>query len=225
MSGGPGPMPEVLILGGTVLAAEAGVVPRLSLAGRTATPKNLPPDTRIGGFGGVDGLVAYLETHRIDMLIDATHPFAVTATPRLTLIRAPWQPDPGDSWQHVADEAEAASVLPGTARVFLALGAQRLAAFAKRVDVAFVIRVVDPPAAELLPVPHDVVVGRGPYHAKAEMQLFTARNSGGRGAVAKLEVARRLGVQVIMIARAAPPPGPSVATAQEARDWVMDQLS
>lgn len=246
-------MTRILILGGTedglalhrLLAAEKGFAPQLSLAGRTATPRTLPPGTRIGGFGGADGLAAYLDAGRIDLLVDATHPFAVrisqnaaeaatrTGTPRLVLTRPPWQPEPGDTWRNVTGEAEAAAALPGGAAVFLALGAQRLGAFTERADIDFVLRVIDPPATPLLPFSHKMIVGRGPFHAEAEIRLFTdhgishvvARNSGGRGAAAKLKAARRLGLPVIMIVPPAPPPGPAVATVEEARDWVMDRFA
>jgi precorrin-6A/cobalt-precorrin-6A reductase len=77
-------MKRLLILGGTgdgvELARQAMSLPGLevisSLAGRTSTPKSLVGSVRIGGFGGEAGLVKYLETEQIDLLIDATHPFA-----------------------------------------------------------------------------------------------------------------------------------------------------
>ena len=77
---------KLLILGGT---AEAAALARAaagrfgdalavttSLAGRTERPGPIPGEVRIGGFGGPAGLAAYLDEHRIDRLIDATHPFA-----------------------------------------------------------------------------------------------------------------------------------------------------
>ena len=58
---------RVLILGGTQEARELeqalGDQAILSLA-------------RDGGFGGAQGLQSYVETHGIDAIIDATHPFA-----------------------------------------------------------------------------------------------------------------------------------------------------
>ena len=77
-------MKRLSILGGTgdavKLASLAIDLPELevitSLAGRTSAPQNLVGDVRIGGFGGEAGLVRYLQTEQIDLLIDATHPFA-----------------------------------------------------------------------------------------------------------------------------------------------------
>ena len=77
-------MKRLLILGGTgdgvELAIQATKIPGVevisSLAGRTTAPKSLVGAVRIGGFGGEAGLVEYLQAAQIDLLIDATHPFA-----------------------------------------------------------------------------------------------------------------------------------------------------
>src|SRR5690606_21561774 len=73
-------MKKLLVLGGTTearqLAAKlvqcADVM--LSLAGRTENPVAQGVPVRVGGFGGVEGLAAYLKGNGIDLLIDATHP-------------------------------------------------------------------------------------------------------------------------------------------------------
>ena len=75
-------MKRILVLGGTTearqlagkLAARNDVI--LSLAGRTEKPVAQGVPVRVGGFGGADGLAAYLKNHRIDLLVDATHPYA-----------------------------------------------------------------------------------------------------------------------------------------------------
>src|ERR1700730_18178052 len=77
-------MRRILILGGTTearrlaerLAGRHDLAVTLSLAGRTATPAAQPVPVRIGGFGGAEGLAAHLATERVDVLIDATHPYA-----------------------------------------------------------------------------------------------------------------------------------------------------
>src|ERR1700741_2530791 len=102
--------PNVLILGGTTQARElaAALAGRpfattVSLAGRTATPAAQAAPVRVGGFGGVEGLVEYLRTNKVDFLIAAPHPYAqtisanaaiaaaTTSTPMLGLRRPPWQ--------------------------------------------------------------------------------------------------------------------------------------
>src|SRR3546814_1062838 len=79
---------------------------------------------------------------RIDLLVDATHPFAaritdnaeaacrLSGTPRLLVERPPWQAVAGDDWILVPDAEAAADALPGLAeRVFLSVGRQEVEAF------------------------------------------------------------------------------------------------
>lgn len=239
---------RILILGGTAeaadlarrLAPEAGIDVLTSLAGRTRTPAALPGRVRIGGFGGAEGLAAFLEAERVDAVVDATHPFAAAMagnaeaacrarpTPRLKLLRPAWTPVPGDRWTGVADFAEAAGVPPADARVFLAIGRQELGAFASRPDLWFLLRVVDPPAGPLPLARHAVVTGRGPFDPAQERDLLlhhrvgwvVAKNSGGEGGSAKLGAARALGLPVVLVRRPPPPPGPLAAGVDEAIAWV-----
>src|SRR5258708_13484798 len=93
-----------------------------SLAGRTARPAAVAGELRIGGFGGAGGLAAYIAAHRVDLVIDATHPFAAQISAqaraacaaarvkRLRLERPPWPRDPRDPWaegRHLAPPAAA----------------------------------------------------------------------------------------------------------------------
>jgi precorrin-6A/cobalt-precorrin-6A reductase len=119
---------RILILGGTgeARALAAGLVARgtdviSSLAGRVREPRLPAGRVRIGGFGGADGLAAFLKEEGITHVIDATHPFAGTITanaaratgetgvPRLVLRRPEWDADP--SWEPVADIHEAAALV------------------------------------------------------------------------------------------------------------------
>ena len=110
---------RVLILGGSTeasalaraLAADARFAPVLSLAGRTKSPAPAGVPQRVGGFGGVDGLVDALRG--FDALVDATHPFAAgmqaialaaaarSGVPRLGIARPAWSAQPGDRWAGV----------------------------------------------------------------------------------------------------------------------------
>ena len=74
-------MTHGLVLGGTTEAsalcralAEAQIPATLSYMGRVDRPKPQPIPVRIGGFGGVTGLIQYLRDHQITHLVDATHP-------------------------------------------------------------------------------------------------------------------------------------------------------
>lgn len=127
--------PTVLLLGGTTEAmqmgqalAAQGVRATISLAGRVKTPAAQPLPVRIGGFGGVDGLVHHLTAQGVTHVIDATHPFAAQMsanavaacdaldTPLLALTRAPWQAEAEDRWTHVPDIAGAVAALSGRSR-------------------------------------------------------------------------------------------------------------
>jgi precorrin-6A/cobalt-precorrin-6A reductase len=223
----------VLILGGTGEARElaarlaAARVPGLrvvsSLAGRVSRPAMPEGEVRVGGFGGVAGLAAWVAENEVTVVVDATHPFAETMSehavaacaevpaPLLRLARAPWAAGSGDLWHEVASEAEAAALLPSLGRrAFVTTGRQGLAAFADVDGMWFLIRCVDPPAGPL-PEVCEVVLARGPYDAEAEHALMSeheidvlvTKNSGGELTAGKLAAARQLGIPVIVIARSA----------------------
>ncbi|MEF2550779.1 cobalt-precorrin-6A reductase [Aurantimonas sp. A2-1-M11] len=232
----PAPPETILVLGGTAEAnllvsrlSKAARAPRiiLSLAGRTAAPI-LPPgcEIRIGGFGGADGLAAFLRETGVTWLVDATHPFAAgisrnaakaadnAAVPRIALVRPAWEMRPGDHWIAVDCLGAARDALPKGARPFLALGRQHLAPFAHRPDLTPVVRMIDAP--EPLAFAAEIVLGRPSADPHAEAALMSecaithlvCRNSGGAASYAKVAAARTLGLPVVMIARPPAPPPP-----------------
>ena len=154
---------RLLILGGTGEAAALAraalarfgdaISVTTALAGRTRNPGPIPGNVRIGGFGGPAGLGAYLVEHRIDRLIDATHPFAAeisrsarlaaerAGVKRLLLLRPRWKRHPLDRWIEV-DSIEAAASLVGRIGrcALLTVGAGTAAAFARAEGVRFIVR-------------------------------------------------------------------------------------
>lgn len=246
---------RLLILGGTseaaalARAAIARFSPRIetvtSLAGRTATPGPIAGSLRIGRFGGAGGLAAYLHRERIDLVVDATHPFAATiaanaatacaqiGVPRLKLLRVSWRAQPGDDWREAADFAAAAGMVEASGRrIFLTTGPGYLGAFAKSNGIWFLVRLLQPAPAPLPLVAYKTVIGRPPFTVEAEQALLAenridtlvSKQSGGP-AEAKLTAARSLGVSVIMIRRPAPPPGERVETVEEAMLWLAVRLA
>jgi precorrin-6A/cobalt-precorrin-6A reductase len=240
---------RVLILGGTTEAsALAGLVagdPRfdatLSLAGRTTAPRPQPIATRVGGFGGADGLARFLAEQDVAAVIDATHPYAArmsanavaacrqAGVPLASLLREAWQARPGDRWQHVATaEAAAESLGPAPRRVFLTLGRQELHAFAAAPQHRYVARLIEPPRQASLPPDLLLLRQRGPFDLAAERRLLhehgidvmVSKNAGGGATYAKIEAARGLGVPIIMIARPDKPAGDVVRSAEEAVAWL-----
>ncbi|MGE4373273.1 MAG: cobalt-precorrin-6A reductase [Xanthobacter sp.] len=243
----------VLILGGTSEAAAlaracaaAGLTDCLiSLAGRTAAPRALPLPVRVGGFGGADGLAAFIRENAITALVDATHPFAArisanaaqavaqTSLPALTLHRAGWVRQPGDIWLEVPGLEEAVEALgPAPHRVFLTIGRQGLHAFARAPQHHYLARTIEP-VGDVLRVPHLTELNaRGPFDAAAEAALMrrekvdvlVTKHSGGASTYGKVEAARRLGLPVVMIARPASTGLPATEQVEDALAFVKAHL-
>lgn len=237
---------RVLVLGGTGEArrlatalVDDGVPVVSSLAGRVADPVLPPGEVRVGGFGGVEGLAAWLRAHPVAAVVDATHPFAATMTasaaraaaltgvPLLRLQRPGWTEQPGDDWRWVGSLEEAAEAVGGFAHVFVTTGRTGLGAFAG-LTAQVVVRSVEPPGPPL-PARTTVVLERGPFSVDDELALLrehavdvvVTKDSGGSMTAAKLTAARELGLPVVVVRRPPLPAGvPTVATVEEARAWV-----
>lgn len=239
---------KVLVLGGTgearelaaALAGRSDFEVVSSLAGRVRDPRMPVGRVRVGGFGGVDGLVEWLSAERVDAVIDATHPFAAVMTRaavdacrrtnvlHLVLRRPGWTAGPGDDWRRVSTLAAAAAALPALGeRVFLTTGRTGLAAFAALDRHWFLVRVVDPPIPPV-PARMRVVLDRGPFTVDGERALFAehrievlvTKDSGGPMTAAKLVVARELGIPVVVQDRPPAPDAETVAGVPEALDWL-----
>ncbi|GAA2640029.1 cobalt-precorrin-6A reductase [Dactylosporangium fulvum] len=237
-------MLTVLILGGTGEARRlaAALPPGLrvvtSLAGRVTQPVLPPGEVRVGGFGGAARLAAYLPAERVDIVVDATHPFAArmsgnaaeaaatTGVPLLVLRRPGWTERPGDRWHRVPDLPAAAVGVAGADRVFLTTGRQGLSAFAHLTRPWFLVRSVDPPEPPT-PPRMATLLDRGPFTVAGEtallrdhaIEVLVTKDSGGGMTVAKLTAARDLGLRVVMVDRPPLPPGavtvPTVEAALE----------
>ena len=244
---------RVLILGGTtearrlaeLLHGTPGLAVTSSLAGRVAGPRLPPGAVRVGGFGGAEGLAAWLCEHAVDVLVDATHPFAqamsfhaarAAATahvPLLALRRPGWAPVEGDVWHEAGSLAVAAELLPSLGRrVFLTTGRMGLGAFAALDDLWFLVRSVDAPEGPA-PARMEVLLDRGPFTLAGERELLlrhrvdvvVTKDSGGAATAPKLTAAREAGVPVVVVRRPPVPEGvPVVAGPEEAVDWIGEQL-
>lgn len=243
-TGEPGPL-RLLLLGGTTeasalarrLAGDRRFAAVLSLAGRTLEPADQPLTVRSGGFGGVAGLAEHLRREAVDLVVDATHPFAaqmsrhaieacaLAGVPLLAVERPAWQPRASDAWTSHGSLAAAVAALGSHRRiVFCGLGRLLLGALAAAPQHRYVVRLIDlPPSGLHLPDLH-VIQARGPFSTADDIALFRAqrievvmaKNAGGTATVSKIEAARALGLPVLMIERPAIPARPVVATVEEA---------
>jgi precorrin-6A/cobalt-precorrin-6A reductase len=240
---------RLLILGGTTeastlvrrIAGRRDLDPVLSFAGRTRSPVPPPIPFRVGGFGGIAGLKAYLVEHRTDAVIDATHPFAAQMSrnaaaacrclkvPLAVLTRPAWHQQEGDRWTGVTDMAAAVQALGERPRtVFLTVGGLQLAAFTRAPQHRYIVRTIDRPAAiDALPF-HCLILARGPFSLEQEIALMRAekidvlvtKNSGGAATEAKIAAARVLGIDVVIVERPAPEAVPTFDTIDGIVAWI-----
>ncbi|MFG0822297.1 cobalt-precorrin-6A reductase [Pseudomonas sp. GLN_3] len=214
---------RILLLGGVTeaLAIARRLGPRhvYSLAGIGRVPQGLQCQVRVGGYGGVEGLTRYLREAGITLLIDATHPYAAQISrnaasaarnagiPCWALRRPAWQAQAGDDWREVEDWAGLIEALKPFRRPLFTLGREPLQHLDEIPPEQFwTLRALEAcPGNERC----EVIGARGPFHIEDERALFQRRhidvliskNSGSVATEPKLEVARELGVPVLVLKR------------------------
>ena len=219
---------NILILAGTSEAREVIIMLKddarfrliASLAGTTKSPASLGVDTRIGGFGGTEGLTAYCREHDISLLLDITHPFAreisrnaVLATaeagiPCIRYERPEWLPEDGDRWRSFDDWQSMADAIPEGEHVFLAGGTQSIDIFTRRDDIMLWARALNvegriaPPNVTFInAMPEETVAEECETFVANRISLLCCKNSGGPASFAKIAAARELGIPVWLLAR------------------------
>ena len=216
-------MKRILLLGGVTealaIARTLGPQHVYSLAGVGRVPTDLTCEVRVGGYGGAEGLARYMREQHIDVLLDATHPYAAQISGNAALaaracgiecwaLRRPvWQPQPGDDWREVADWDELVTALTPFKRPLFTLGKEPLAHLHEiPADQFWILRALDPyPGNERC----TVIGARGPFRIDDERRLFEqqhfdvliSKNSGSCATEPKLEVARERGVPVLILKR------------------------
>ena len=236
-------MKRILLLGGVTealaMARRLGPQHVYSLAGVGRVPADLPCEVRVGGYGGAEGLAQYIREQRIDVLLDATHPYAaqishnaasaaaLAGIPCWALRRPAWQPQAGDDWREVADWAELVEALKPFQRPLFTLGREPLEPLHDIPEGQFwALRALDtyPGNARC-----EVIGARGPFVIDDERALFAQRridvliskNSGSSATEPKLEVARERGTPVLILKR---PQLPEVDRAFLTGDEVLQAL-
>ena len=234
-------MPRILVLGGT---AEARHIVStlaqdddkheviLSLAGVTPNPAKIDEKIalRLGGFGGIKGLVEWLEAEKINTLIDATHPYAeqisahateasaMLGIKRLTLWRDSWQPHPDDDFNAFTTWEELLGAIPSQAKVLVTAGQEGIKALSNRDDITLIARAMKEPQELSLKIHFIKAAPSQSWREEADLMQkhaithLVAKDSGGEASYAKIIAARNLSLPVLLIARPAPPPPPLYST-------------
>ncbi|SDV06012.1 cobalt-precorrin-6A reductase [Pseudomonas mucidolens] len=216
-------MKRILLLGGVTealaIARTLGPQHIYSLAGVGRVPTDLTCQVRVGGYGGVEGLAQFIRDKGIDLLLDATHPYAaqisanaaraaqLCAIPCWALRRPAWQPQVADDWREVSDWAGLMEALKPFKRPLFTLGREPLQHLDDIPTEQFwTLRALDvyPGNARC-----EVIGARGPFLLEDERALFERRqidvliskNSGSSATEPKLEVARERGLPVLVLQR------------------------
>ena len=223
---------RVLLLAGTrearKLCAGLAHLPELdvtaSLAGADTNGEDYPVDLRRGGFGGIHGLARHLRDHRVDVLIDATHPFAsgitanasgaaeLAAVRYMRLERPPWDVRDKSNVTHSASLAALFGLLPGCAVVFAPLGksadsGKTADLIRSRPDVQFAMRSIAAPEAAIPGNVSEWILRRPPFSLDDEIETLRrlsadgllCRNAGGEAGFTKIEAASRLGLKIFLL--------------------------
>lgn len=214
---------RILLLGGTTealrLARRLGPESIYSLAGLGRVPDDLLCQVRVGGFGGAEGLAAFIREQGIELLLDLTHPYAAQISANAAraaelsgvacwaLRRPGWQAGEGDDWREVDDWAELVVALENFQRPLFTLGREPLEHLHEiPLHQHWVVRCLTAQEA----VPRAKIIGaRGPFDLHGERALFAllgidvliSKNSGSASTEPKLQVARELGVPVVLLRR------------------------
>ncbi|MDP3813724.1 cobalt-precorrin-6A reductase [Pseudomonas sp.] len=221
-------MKRLLLLGGIGealrLARRLGPTHIYSLAGLGQVPDDLTCQVRVGGFGGAEGLADFIAAEGIDLLLDATHPYAaqisrnaaraatLAGIPCWALRRPGWQAEAADDWREVDDWGGLTEALQDFQRPLFTLGREPLAHLHEiPVHQQWTVRCL-----QALPAtPRAEIIGaRGPFNLEGERELFTrlrsdvliSKNSGSQSTEPKLQVARELGLPVLLLRRPQLPP-------------------
>ncbi len=222
---------NILLLGGTGTALtltqellQQGYQLTYSIAGLVRQP-DLPCQVISGGFTQFGGMAQLVRSQRINLIIDATHPYAVqishnavtTASkcgiPCWRLQRPCWEQQNGDNWQTFQDWETLTGHLMAYRRVFLShgqLSRQQLEILSRirTPDQQFIIRTAAPITLDLPKwiQPLEMI---GPFDFQDELALLqdlaieaiVSKNSGSSATYGKIQAARELGVPVLMLQR------------------------
>lgn len=195
------------------LSALAGVEVTCVNEGRAVARAAPPVRTHAGAFADDAAFAAFLTG--FDFVVDAAHPFqsvlgrvaVASGLPYLRATRPVWTQQTGEAWIKTESMKGAIDAIPTGATLFVVTGRGTLRHLSERTDLTVYCRQLDPHDQ---PFPLDkgrYIFGQGPFEMDDEIMLFQMlgvdtlllRNSGSVAGSSKLEAARKLGTQVVMI--------------------------
>ncbi len=230
----------LLLLGGTeegkklVEPLMAANIPLIySHAGLVRTPQ-LPCEIISGGFSqyaddgseelGIEGLQNYIKQNGIQLILDATHPYAAIISahaaqasqacniPCYRYARPAWQASAQDEWINVANEAELLEKLADYQRPFFTLGQSVSSLIEQKISSQhWLVRTTSGFDSAAIEQRSDITCIRaiGPFELSNErgflvqhrIDVIISKNSGGHATEAKISAARELTIPVIMLQR------------------------
>ena len=190
-----------------------------SLAGRTEAPASLSGETRVGHFGGPDRIAHFINDRNVDLLVDATHPYAgrisasiskaaaIANTPLLQLVRPAWERPDGAEWISVRTITDLLPMVTGDTRLLVTLGAGALEWLNPLPACHMLLRMIEPPHPT--PAGIEILISRPPFTLAAECGLMKdntithllTKNAGGDQTRAKIDAAATLGIPAFVVAR------------------------
>ncbi|TDO99401.1 precorrin-6A/cobalt-precorrin-6A reductase [Marinomonas balearica] len=241
---------KILLLGGTADARQLadqlhlrGVHVIYSIAGLVRVPR-LGCEVLVGGFTQFGGLERYLTDHNISLVVNATHPYALNMTNTAVraskkvgvdcwrFLRPEWQIEAGDNWIYYENEDQLINALSRFQRPLLSAGQHSQefimsVAGLSSIDVVCWRTAVTPKFM----LPDDVKWQKaiGPFNFESErafigdnhIDVIVSKNSGGKSTYAKLEVARKQSIPVLMHRR---PITETASATYSSHDEIMDDI-
>ena len=215
-----------------------------SLAGRTQKPRRIAGQVIFGGFGGATGLQSFIETEKIQLVFDATHPFSQKISQnasiacekakvlRIILDRPQWELPRNGNWVAVENiSAAAKSISSSVKRIFVTTGGNELNVFDQFKNTWFLIRLIEKPKSPIKIQNYKLVLSRPPFKFSNEKALLQnhdidcliSKNSGGNGTKAKIKAALQLSIPIILIRRPPNLPGLKYNTVGQCIEWLKNR--
>jgi precorrin-6A/cobalt-precorrin-6A reductase len=223
---------KILVLGGTsdarrlttkLIATAVPVDIIYSVAGLVGKAQ-LDCQVISGGFSKTGGLKHFLERENIKAVLDLTHPYAISissqaqsACVQLNLaywqfMRPQWQAQSGDNWHSFSDWPSLLTSIKSYKRALVTTGQlqqSQLDAIASTCD--HVCYRTAAPSQAILATNVQWIKAKGPFALDDELaqlkqlqsDVLICKNAGGNATYAKLEAARILGIDVLMLERPA----------------------